>query len=93
MTIREFAEVIGVDIAGCVRPLLFAKRNHLPPIYINLQNAWTVGDGVLEGAFGSGDTIEEALIDYCSQIRGKTIVINGNTNDEIRYNVPETLEP
>ena len=45
-------------------------------ITVRFEYGYIKDDGVLIGSFGKGETFEEAVIDYCRQISGKTLVFD-----------------
>lgn len=54
----------------------------------NFENCDISENGFLIGEYENGETPEEALINYCKRISNKTIVFNGNSKSEQRYECP-----
>lgn len=50
--------------------------NELYKVGISYANCEVKNGAFLVGAYGKGETIEEAVKDYISQISGKTLVFN-----------------
>ena len=60
--------------------------------WLSFQGGEVMGDGVLIGECGRGDTLDEALEDYVAQIAGKRMVFNAYTDQRVELEIPSDLE-
>ena len=91
MTLLEFADIIGKNIEIRYVPGRKEIESGEPaPFYCHFEKA-SVKDGVfLRSNFGNGKSPEEAMRNYCADIRGQCLVFDGYQNRQ-EYNVPDTL--
>jgi hypothetical protein len=85
MTIEEFAEREGLIMEVVERP-----RN-IPynfPFYANFDHAEIQQGGFLIGAYGNGNTPEEAIENYARQISGLILIFNAYRDDRKEIRIP-----
>lgn len=85
MTLEKFAEkhdlIMQIYDRGTRR--LFFKR-----YFAHFKNADIEEGGLLKSETGDGDTINEAIDDYARKISERTLVVDGNTKNDRRIEVP-----
>jgi hypothetical protein len=86
MNLFEYADIIQRELEFCRASTLNLKwscRFKNSSIAIDNQTYISI--------FGYGDTIEEAIEEYCKKIQGKNMYISGEKFDRHDYTVPEVL--
>ena len=71
MNIYDYAREQGLTLRICQRK----ESMELPRYYIEFEKVYVSYNGGLLGVFGNGDTVEQALYDYCTEISGKRLII------------------
>lgn len=92
ITIEEFAE--RHDLVMCVierHKWIRKGARTLPRYYASFKNSDISKPGVLVGASGNGETPEEAITDYASEISEQLLVIEAATPIEKRIQVPRLV--
>jgi hypothetical protein len=85
MNIEEYADAINVNIE------VLRVRNRVPRWMASFEYTYEI-DGIFErGAYGDGDTPEEAINNYVAEIRGKRLRI-GSRAERREFTVPMELE-
>lgn len=84
-TIQEFAERHDLTMQVYERTHAECPDKY----YAKFANSDIVEGCCLLGAYGNGHTIKSAIAAYAERISGCCLVIAGNTNSEIRINVPQ----
>lgn len=84
-TIEQFAEMHGLTMEIRERSKdLWGNGRFIA----SFEHCEEKGDGVLIGAYGNGNTEEEAIEDYGRRISGKMIVLNASTQVRKEMRVP-----
>ncbi len=84
--ILELEKVIG-------RELIVNERSDpkLKKYYVSFLNG-EISEGILLiGYCGDGNTINQALKDYCKKISNKTIVFNAYCSNRVEFNLPKLI--
>lgn len=84
--ILDFEEEISVEIIVRERPKPYSKK-----FYAQFHDTEVLEGNILSSKFGDGDTIDEAILDYCKEIEGKTLVISARTKNRIEIKCPTKL--
>ena len=74
--ILDFETTLGEELTVNERP----KGMSLPKYYVSFDNAEVMQGGCLVGSFGNGNTIDEALTDYCKEIETKRMALYAYTD-------------
>lgn len=82
--ITEFEKEIGHELVVNERPL----NMNLSRFYVSFEHGEVMENGCLVGVFGNGNTIAEAVDDYCVKISGKEMAFNAYTKDRINIICP-----
>jgi len=90
-TLEKFADEHGLILQMYERSKI-GYYEKLPRWYCSFAGVEILGDGVLIGASGNGETEQEAMIDYASQLTMQTIVINSYRKDRIEIKVPRLIK-
>lgn len=85
--ILDVEKEIGYELIVNERP----SNLRLPKFYVSFENSDVMNDGVLIGSFGNGDTIDEALQNYCKEVSCKKIVFGVYTNSRDEITLPKLV--
>jgi hypothetical protein len=89
--ILDFEKEIGRELIVNERFISAKSRIGMNRFYVEFEKSSILGDGVLIGSAGNGNTIDEALVNYCSIISGETLVFDEMTPDRIYIKVPKLI--
>jgi hypothetical protein len=91
--ILDYEKEINVDLVIKERKVTLAHKSPLPRYFAYFENSSIsiYSGGGLLSTFGDGNTIDEAIRDYCSKITNHTLVINGLTKDRTEHQVPKLI--
>ena len=68
------------------------RDEELDRYYVSFENCDMEGDGVLIGAIGNGDTMDQALKNYCERIELETIIFFAlDKTKRTSYQVPRLI--
>lgn len=70
--ILDFEKELDLELVVNERP----KSYNLPTYWVSFEYAEVMDNGMLCGAFGNGNTIDEALQDYCKEIETKRMALH-----------------
>ncbi len=89
MNLQELGELIEMTLIIRERPKIIKERRW----YVSHEHVEVLGQGgFLTSPCGNGDTIQDALEDYVSQLRGNTLVTDAWSVNRREYQVPESLD-
>jgi len=74
--ILDFETTLGEELTVNERP----KGMNLPKYYVSFDNVEIMQGGCLVGTHGNGNTIDEALTDYCKGIETKRMALYAYTD-------------
>lgn len=85
--ITDYENLIGKEL------IVMERRNckDLPKYYVSFKGSEIKSDRCLISSTGNGNTIDDALIDYCQCISENTIVFNAYTKSRMEYNLPKLI--
>ena len=81
--ILDLEKEIGIELEVNERP----THSGLSQFYVSFKNGESMEGGFLVGHSGNGDTVDEALQDYCKQISCRRMAFNSYTPEhrEIQF--------
>lgn len=81
--ILDFEQEIGYELVVNERPIL----SELPQFYVYFHQGESMENGCLVTHYGDGNTVDEALSDYCKQISCRRMIFNayGSERREIQF--------
>jgi hypothetical protein len=85
--ILDFEQEIGVELVVNERK----PQGCLPKFFIDFENGEVMENGMLIGKYGNGNTIDEALINYCHEISGRRIAINPTSKERREIEIPKLI--
>ena len=89
MTIEEFGDIINCDL---VIRRYSNQNNRYMCQFEHSETKESEHSAILEGTYGNGYSISNAISDYVERIRGRFIVLNAYDKEKRKvYGVPETL--
>lgn len=91
MDLQTFAEAHGLEIEVKLRPKQF-RRGSGDRFYASIPNAEVLDGSVLVGAFGNGDTEEEAIANYARRISERRIALDALRPGRRELTVPQLDE-
>jgi len=85
--ILDFEQEIGYELEVNER----ANPKELPRFYVSFKKGEIMEGGCLVSAMGNGDTIDEALKDYCIQISNRRLAFNAYTPERKEIQFPKLI--
>ena len=86
--ILDLEKELGFELEANER----AERLHgLKRFYVLFRNGHAMESSCLVGYSGSGDTIDEALKDYCNHISGKRMAFNAYSQNRTEVQLPRLI--
>jgi len=91
--ILDLEKEIGQELVVNERAISVLRRAHddLPRYYACFDKAELLIDGHLIGSFGNGDTIDDAIKDYCRQISNCLIVFGAYSSERKEMKLPKLV--
>jgi len=83
--ITEFEKEIGIELYIHERS---PYRDRLFRYYVNFKDSDTKQGGILGSTYGNGNTIDEAIKEYCEKISNKILIFNPYSKDRKEIEVP-----
>ena len=65
------------------------RNSKLPLFYAKFKDSDVVDGNVIRGVYGNGNTIDEAIQDYCKEISGRVLVINRYSDNPKTFFIPK----
>jgi len=85
ISIFEFADIIKQDL------VIRYYSNQKGRFCVNLENCEVSENICLASVHGNGKTVDAAINDYISKIKGKTIVFEATSERRKEFGVPDDL--
>lgn len=85
--ILEFEKEIGYELVVQERPSYL----NLDRFYVSFEHGEVMENGCLIGASGNGNTIDEAIIDYCNQISNRKMAFNAYQENRKEIRCPKLV--
>ncbi len=85
--ILDFEKQIGYELEITERPI----HSGLNRYYVSFKGGESMEDGLLVGHSGNGNTIDDALRDYCKQISCRRMVFGAYTNSRKEITFPKLV--
>ena len=85
--ITEFEKEIGYELVVHERPSYL----NLDRFYVSFEHGEVMENGCLIGASGNGNTIDEAIIDYCNQISNRKMAFNAYQENRKEIRCPKLV--
>jgi len=70
---------IGYELVANERAICASVPGNLARYYVKFENAEIIEGGCLISTFGNGNTIDEAIKNYCIEISNRRIAFNSHT--------------
>jgi len=89
MNINEIVDyLLNIKFEGLIdAPYIEIGKNNNNQYTAELSNVWVLSDDEesMAGEYGVGSTVEEALSNYIAIIKGKTLIIQDELEEEKEY--------
>ena len=85
--ILDFEKQIGYELVVTERP----AHLHKSRFYVSFEQCEIIDAGFLNSTSGQGDTINEALLHYCSLISNKVAMFNAYKPERIIIQLPTLI--
>jgi len=89
--ILDFEKEIGFELEVNERPLSPHNKIVIHKYYAQFENSEVMLGGCLFGAYGNGNTIDDAIRDYCKQVSNCRIVFNSYTPNRKEIQFPKLI--
>lgn len=91
--ILDLEKEIGRELVVNERAIRALSQAHtsLPRYYVSFEKAEIMENGALIGACGNGNTIDEAIRDYCHQISNCRIVFGAYSSERKEKQLPKLV--
>jgi hypothetical protein len=93
-TLVEFADKHGLTLKVNERSSSLNENGRLPSgspfrrYWVNFTNVEIMTKGMLRGATGNGDTVDDAIKDLAGELAGERVVVGAYTKRRIELEVP-----
>jgi hypothetical protein len=89
--ILDFEKEIGYELAVNERPIHGENKSRISRYYVQFENSEVMESDFLVSKHGNGNTIDEALKDYCYRISNCRIAFNAGTNERKEIQFPKLI--
>lgn len=85
--ILDLEKEIGFELVVNERP----KSDTVSKYYVAFEGGEVMQGGCLLGSFGNGNTIDEAIRNYCLEVETKRMAFGGYTDDRKEVVIPKLV--
>lgn len=89
--ILDFEKEISYKLVVNERAVHAGSPARLPKYYAKFEKAEVMEDGFLAGKYGNGNTIDEAIKDYCREVSNCCIAFGACTNEREEVQFPKLV--
>ena len=89
--ITDYEKQIGHELVVTERPISLMQSCRVSKYHVCFEGGEVMENGMLVGVFGDGNTVDQALDDYCNQISGKRMAFNAMTPYRINIDIPHLV--
>ena len=89
--ILDFEKEIGYELEANERSISANSNAILKRFYVNFPKGEVMEGNSLIGCSGNGDTIDEALKEFCKLISNKTIAFNAFSKERKNIQIPKLV--
>lgn len=89
--IVDFEKELGRELVITERGINHNDERKLPRYYVLFENSDVMDNGTLIGMYGSGDTMDEALIDYCLKVSHRRIAFAAHSPFMAEVDFPKLI--
>ena len=89
--ILDFEKEIGYELVVNERTVHAGSPARLSKYYVQFENSEVMGGGCLAGRYGNGNTIDEAIKNYCREISNCRIAFGAYTNERKEIQFPKLV--
>lgn len=92
-TLQEIENWAGVEAEIRIRPTHLSSSLNIEPYYCSMRGLEISEGYILKSACGNGQSINEAVQDFCTQISNQCLVIHAYGKDRQELNVGNVTYP
>lgn len=89
--ILDFEKEIGYELVVNERAIHAGSPARLSKYYVQFENAEVMEGGCLAGKYGDGNTIDEALKDYCREVSNCRVAFGAYTKERKEIQFPKLI--
>ena len=89
--ITDFEKELGVELVINERPFHLGSPSGLSRYYARFENSEVMQGSCLIGKYGNGNTIDEALKDYCKEVSNSLVAFNAFSQKRIEVRFPKLI--
>lgn len=89
--ILDFEKEIGYELVVNERPIHAGSPARLSRYYVQFEKAEVMEGGCLAGKYGNGNTIDEAIKDYCREVSNCRVAFGAYTNERKEIQFPKLV--
>lgn len=89
--ILDFEKEIGFELVVNERAINSESPAGIHKYYAQFQNAEVMSGGFLTGKYGNGNTVDQAIADYCREVSNCLVAFNAYSEDRIEIQFPKLI--
>ena len=89
--ILDFEKEIGYELVVNERAIHAGSPARLSKYYVQFEKAGVMEGGCLAGKYGNGNTIDEAIKDYCREVSNCRVAFGAYTNERKEIQFPKLV--
>jgi hypothetical protein len=89
--ILDFEKEIGYELVVNERPIHADSPVRLPKYWVQFEKAEVMKSGCLVNKCGNGNTIDEAIGDYCCEVSNCRVAFGAYTNERKEIQFPKLV--
>jgi len=89
--ILDFEKEIGYELVVNERAIHAGSPARLSKYYVQFENAEVIEGGCLVAKYGNGNTIDEAIKDYCREVSNCKIAFSAYTSERKEIQFPKLI--
>lgn len=89
--ILDFEKKIGYELVVNERTINNRSPARLSKYYVHFEKACVIDGGCLSGIYGDGNSIDEAIKNYCYEVSNSRVVFDAYTNERKEVKFPKLV--
>ena len=89
--ILDFEKEIGFELVVNERAINLKEKSNIPRYFAQFERCEVMVRDLLSGAYGNGDTIDEAISNYCIEVSNCKVAFNAYGNDRKEIQFPKLI--
>ncbi len=89
--ILDYEKEIGVELVVTERSIHIGSPAKLSRYFVQFETGEICENSMLIGATGNGDTIDQAIADYCHRVSNRKMAFGAYTSDRKEIEMPKLI--